>query len=364
MIPSSALLREAALYSQTLGITVDILRGNTVVVADVPVVEGKIDADRSSKARMSSDITIAGANYPDVLLDLNVNRFRVKRGWQSLGVAESIQHGIFRVDDLEEHDDGTLVVSGSGLESYIIDARFLQPRTPPYGSSTVGHITTLIKEVLPNAVVSVECTSDKAITATAPWERERWDAIDALANSINVEVFADYRGYFVIRDIPNLTTSLPVYRLSDGDDGVLIERTPKKTRDRVYNAVSVSGQSSDQDIPPVWGWAADMDPNSPTYYYGDFGQVPRFFSSQFFTTEEQCTAYAQTLLADALAANESLSGTALPLMFLEPDDIIDIVMASGQVERRILEKMSYSLGTDASVSFETKLVKDLTQDET
>ena len=363
MIPCSDLLKEAALYSQTMGLTIDILRGDSVVTANVPITDGKIDADRSSKTRLTADITIAGANYPNILVDLNVNRFRIRRGYQSLGVAESIQHGIFRVDDLEEHDDGTIAVSGSGLESYVIDARFLRPRTPPYGVSTVLHISDLIREVLPRAVVSIECTSDRPITATAPWDRERWDAIDALANSINAEVFADYRGFFVIRDVPSLTNSLPVYRLADGDDGVLIERTPKKTRDRVYNAVSVSGQSSDQDVPPVWGWAADMDPNSPTYYYGDFGQVPRFFSSQFFSSDAQCAAYAQNLLAEALAANEALSGTALPLLFLEPGDIIDVVLASGQVERRILEKMSYSLGTDASVSFETKLLKDLTEDE-
>jgi hypothetical protein len=360
MIPCSQLLKDASIYSQTVGLTVDIMRGSEIVAPKIPVIDGGLSADRGSKTRMFCDITIAD---PGIDLGVDVHRFRVRRGYQSLGVAESIQHGIFRVDDISEEDTGTWTINGSGLESYIIDARFLQPRTPPYGVSTIGQIRDLIQEVLPNAVVVAECSRDKIVQATAPWDTERWDAIDALARSIDAEVFADWRGYFVIRDIPSLSNSVPVFQFKTGPDGTLRTRTPKRTRDRVYNAVSVSGQSSDPNVPPVWGWAYDDDPTSPTYYYGDFGQVPRFYTSQFFTTSQQCTDYARRLLQESLAANRALSLTALPVTFLEVGDVIEVVLASGEVDRRILQKMDFGLGYNTEVAIDTLLLKDLSDDE-
>jgi translation initiation factor IF-1 len=278
-------------------------------------------------------------------------------------VHEEVQHGIFRIDDISIQEDDILELSGSGLEQYVIDARFLSPRTPPYGVSTVGHITTLIQEVLPGQVVSVECSRDKPIQATAPWERERWDAIDALATSIDAEVYADYRGYFVIKDIPSLSGGYPAYTISRGYGGTLNEVKVKSTRDRVYNAVVALGQSSDPNVPPVWGWAYDSDPTSPTYFYGDYGQVPKFFSSQFLTTVAQCTAAAQGQLDAALAANRALSLTSLSLTFLEPGDIIDVEVTPGVLERRLIQKITHGLDTDRASQIETLLMKSASGEE-
>lgn len=358
MIPSSKLLRDASAYSQSTALTVDVLRGNTPVYSDIPVTDGKFSADRGNKVRMSVDLSVSLANHPEILINNDVHRVRIRRGYTSLGIAESIQHGIFRVDETSEQDNGGLELTCSGLEAYIEDARFLRPRTLTRGISTISHIKALIQEVLPGQVVSVECSTDRPVTALSPWDKDRWGAIEYLAASINAEVWADWRGYFVIRDIPSLDAGIPVYRIGPGSGGTLIERKVKTTRDRVYNACVVYGQSSDPNVPPVWGWAYDNNPASPTYFYGQFGQVPRFFSSQFFSSDEQCAAYAQTQLAEALAANQSLSVEALPLTFLEPGDPIEIVMKDSSIQKRMLQKISFNLGYNAGVSIETLLMKD------
>lgn len=358
MIPSSKLLRDSAAYSQTTSLFVDVLRGNSVVYPRIPVTDGKFTSDRGSKVRMKVDVSLSVANHPELLINNNVHRIRVSRGYTSLGVAESIQHGIFRVDEVEENDDDSVELNCSGLETYIEDARFIRPRTPPRGVSTAGHIRDLIQEVLPGQKVSIECSKDKPVLATSPWDKDRWGAIEYLASSIDAEVYADYRGYFVIRDIPSLAKGVPVYRISPGSAGTLLNRKVKNTRDRVYNACVVYGQSSDPNVPPVWGWAYDSNPSSPTYFYGDFGQVPRFFSSQFFTTNAQCTAYAETQLAEAMATNQSLSVEALPLTFLEPGDPIEVMMKDKSIQKRMIQKIAFNLGYDAAVSIDTLLMKD------
>jgi hypothetical protein len=363
MIPVSSLLKESVKYSRSISLRVDIMQGQNVVLADVPVTAGSLTQDRGQKVRMVSDITLDIANHPEITVNQETHRFRVTTILTSLGVHEEVQHGIFRIDDISIQEDDILELSGSGLEQYVIDARFLSPRTPPYGVSTVGHITTLIQEVLPGQVVSVECSRDKPIQATAPWERERWDAIDALATSIDAEVYADYRGYFVIKDIPSLSGGYPAYTISRGYGGTLNEVKVKSTRDRVYNAVVALGQSSDPNVPPVWGWAYDSDPTSPTYFYGDYGQVPKFFSSQFLTTVAQCTAAAQGQLDAALAANRALSLTSLSLTFLEPGDIIDVEVTPGVLERRLIQKITHGLDTDRASQIETLLMKSASGEE-
>lgn len=363
MIPVSPLLKESVKYSRGISVRVDVLRGTTVIYPDIPVVAGKLSRDRGQKVRMTADITVNTVNHPEISINQNVHRFRITTILTSLGVHEEVQHGLFRIDDISVQSDNVLEISGSGLEVYVVDARFLSPRTPPYGRSTIQHITELIQEALPGQVVSAECSRDKPIQATAPWERERWDAIDALANSIGTEVYADHRGFFVIRDIPSLSSTYPAYVIRRGPGGTLVNPKVKDTRDRVYNAVVAIGQSSDPNIPPVWGWAYDNDPSSPTYFYGDFGQVPRFFSSQFLTTVAQCTNTAQNMLDEALAANRSLSLTSLSLTFLEPGDVIDVEVTPGKFERRLIQKITHGLDTDRASQIETLLMKSASDAE-
>lgn len=360
MIPASLLLQEAARYSQTLSVQVDIYRGSTPLHLGVPVVDGSIKSDRTGTIRLNADVTLAFTEYEATGIDTRRCSFRISRGVESLGYVERSPMGRFRVDDVSRDELGLVQLSGSGRETYVVDARFLQPRTPPRGQSTVKTITDLIKEALPSARVRQRNTQDRPVTATAPWEMERFEAIQALADSIQAEVYSDYTGDFIIADVPDLVNGVPVYVVNEGDAGVLISRSEKDTRDTVYNAMSVHGSSSDPNVLPVWGWAYDDDPTSETYYYanpdgpgGGFGQVPKFYASQFFTADSQCEATARSMLAYALAGNRSLSFSSIPLAFLETGDLVQVDMFDGTKEIHLLEKSDCSLDVGGGMKFDT-----------
>jgi hypothetical protein len=364
VIPHSALLDAAVRESTTLSVTVDIMRGNTVVIPDVDVVAGSISSDRTSKTRLSADVQLVYPDWKDDDISVNVHRFRIKRGFTSVGITEELVLGTFRIDERARNDNGLLALKGSGLETYIIDARFLSPRTPPYGQSTINTIRSLILEVLPDVTVVNEATTDTQVLMTAPWKRDRWDdAIEPLMESINVEVFVDYRGAFVIRDLPNLATGVPVYRINEGENGVLVSRSTKQTRDRVYNAFVASGSSTDPNVVPVFAVAMDSDPFSETYFYGDFGQVPRFYVNQNFTTTAQCQATADRGLADALAANKSLQFTTAPLHFLETGDLVQVMLADGSEEVHLVNTLSGGLSVDGGLQAETLSTKNIATGE-
>lgn len=362
MIPASDLLKEAVKYSHTQQTVVDVYRKGVLAVPNVAVVDGSVTADRGQKARLAAKVTLVLNSWEATQVDPLVCRFKVRHGVTSMGVADLTQLGEFRVDDVDRSATGEIGLSGSGLESYVIDARFIAPRTPPYGSDTVGTIRQLITEALPGVTVRALNTQNRIVTATAPWEKERWDAIDSLAASVNAEVFVNNLGEFIIADVPQITTGAQVATFDVGDGQLLVDRSQKETRDQVYNAVSVAGSSSDPNVPPVWAWAADMDPNSDTFFYGPFGQVPRFFNSQFFTTVQQCLDYAVELLVQSLAANKTLSFTGLPMDYLEVGDLVGVRMQDGTLETHLLQKTSRKLGTNGGLDCDTLGSKVIARD--
>lgn len=361
MIPSTAAQREASLYSHAVKVRVDIYRNGASVGPSVPVVEGSVEQDRGSKVRWSSDVTLAMEAWEATGIDAKVCRFKVWRGLDVLPDEAMTQLGEYRVDEVTRDEAGLVKLTGTSLETYVVDARFITPRTPPYGVSTVDHIMTLIREAVPDARFVLRNTRNKPVQATAPWERERWDAVDALAKSIDVEVYCNHTGAFVIADAP-LVTDAPVFIFDEGEGGALVDQEEGETRARVYNAVSVSSASSDPAVPPVWGWAYDDDPTSPTYFYGAFGQVPRFFESQFFTTEAQCTNYARSLLAESLAENKTVSFRGLQLDTLEVGDVAGVRRFDGTVTTHLLQSLSSDLGTKNVTSAKTLSAKSVIAD--
>jgi hypothetical protein len=358
MLNASALLQEAARYSRTLSCRVDVYHGQSRTHSDVPVTAGTLTADRTRQYRLGASLTLAMTPDDATGIDTRHCRFKVHRGVESIGVVERMQLGEFRVDEVSRNETGLIQLTGSGLESYVIDARFIRPRTPPRGTGTLDYIATLIREAVPSAMVRMLATTDRLITATAPWDSERWDAIDALAASINTEVFVNAAGEFVIADAPSLDAGVPVYLVNEGDGGVLVGRAQKDTRDQVYNAVSVSGSSTDPNVLPVWAWSYDNNPGSDTYYFADpliggYGQVPRFYESQFFNTDAQCQVVADELLAQSLAANKTLNFSTTPLSFLEVGDTVTVQMQDGTFENHLLNKLDCTLDVTGALACET-----------
>lgn len=355
MIPHSPLYEEAVRYSNTMSTIVDVYVGDDLVYPGIPVVDGHVTCDRDSKVRWTSQIDIALYPWELVpLLDTYQARYKVFRGLTSLGRTEMLQLGEYRVDEIGRSEVGHITVSGSGLESYIVDDRFLQPRTPPYGESTLAVIQQLITEAVPATPTVVnQNTTDTRVLATAPWDRDRIDALLALGDSLNADVFSNNAGIFVIKDKPTLVGRVPVFLMNYGEGGVQIGKSEKNTRDGVYNAISVSGQSTDQSIPPVWGWAYDDDPDSPTFYFGNFGKKPRFYSSQYIYSDAQCASVALTMLAEALAINRTLTFESLAVCFLEAGDVVAVELDDGTLENHLLQKIEIGLNHNGTMKADT-----------
>lgn len=346
MIPSSPLLRRAIAYSHVTFSEVDVVYNNVVRQSNVKITSASMSTDRSRNTRYEASVDIALNDWERLPIDSKGTRLRLRQGVSSIGTRESMELGEYLVSDYSRTNRGTIKVTLKGLEQIVMDAKFIRPRTPPLRASVLVTIQTLILEVIPTAQFVIKASGDARIKATGAWEKERWDAITELANSIGVEVWAGWDGKWHIADAPDLSRLVPKFRIAGGPGGVLLEESRSDTRDGVYNAVVATAQSSDDKVPPVWAWARDASPSSPTYYYGPYGPKPMFFSSQFFTSTFQCQTYAKRKLVEALAPNKTLSVGTLPVPFLEAGDAATIVSEQGEpTDVFLLQKTNLTLGT-------------------
>jgi hypothetical protein len=90
--------------------------------------------------------------------------------------------------------------------------------------------------------------------------------------------------------------------------------------------------------------AFDLQPNSPTYIYGDFGDVPYFESSPLIRTAEQAQAAADKRLLSVIGFTESFELLAGPNPVLELGDLIRVERAQSSTNHDyIISKITVPL---------------------
>lgn len=273
--------------------------------------------------------------------------------------------GVFRIDDVDGSllDDDVVVVRGVSREAFVADARFTSPRTES-ATSAQSLIATLIHEVLPGVEVVASASMDRRVPRTT-WDEDRWGAITDLADSIAAVVYADPYGRFVIADAPTVDTA-PVWRVAAGPGGVLTAARTRASRQRIYNAIVVRGESPSSDSPPVRAMARDDDPTSWTRWgdphAGAWGMRPRFMYLPTVTTNEQAVAVARAQLARHLGAATTVDATSVPNPALEGGDVIDIVTdpadPAGTVRRHAVDSFTVSLTPGGPFEMSTRDLRD------
>lgn len=326
---------------------------------DLTVHDGSITAASTSQVRWTvRGLVVSGAEVGRRALSPYGARVRVfmRMHFDRL-TYETVPLGVYRVEEVSQAGlrPGRASIDGLSLESQVQDERFHEPRSLAIGTGQYW-ATTLIKEVLPEIGISWRLGS--SLTPQLVEERDRWGLIDgrsqdpSIAKSLGGRVFCDSRGSFVAAPVPTLENE-PVWSLTAGDAGTLIEPQQTLSRDRVYNQVVASGASESGQPPVGPAVASDDDPVSPTYYKGPFGAVPLFYTSKLLTTYPQCQMAALSLLAPRLGLKQTVSVSSIVNYAIEPDDVISVTMPNGEEDRHIVDSVNYSL-TGGTMSMQTR----------
>lgn len=331
--------------------------GLTPTGTELKIIDGEVELDATADIRGAGSLTVA-ERWPTVRnLSLGVYGTEVylARGvdlggggvlWAPLGY--------FRIFEVEQDDAarGPLSLTLEDRMSTIIDSRFITPRQWLQGTPVGEVVDELVLEIYPDATIVYDDDSyDAQLGRSLISEESRYEMLLTLATGLGKIVYWDGEGRLVFETIPD--ESVPVWHVNAGRGGVMVESDRSLSRERVYNAVVVSGEGADE-LAPVHAVAYDAQESSPTFFGGPFGRVPRFYSSPFITTPLQARNTAVNLLRQSLGAPYDVGLSAVPNPALQPYHVIRVTYNDGSRELHVVEKVSIPMTVDSAMSVSTR----------
>lgn len=327
------------------GIDIPILSGSTVLL------------DASADVRSTLDLVTDGAWWPSSASDPLTpygNELHIRRGIVTSGsTIEWVSLGYYRIDTVEQDrgPDGPIRVTGRDRMASIVDARLTEPLQIPATTQVGDAVERLVLEVLPDAVIEWDDSTDtRPLGRSILVEEDRYAALRDIVTSYGKIAYWDHRGVLVIQTPPDPTQ--PVYVVDHGARGVLTRISRRLSRQNVYNAVVAIGEGADTAT-PVRAVAVDSHPLSPTRWDGPFGRVPRFYSSPLITSLDQAHAAARSILIRESGLPYSIEVGLVPNPALEPYDPIR-VRYPGRSERHIIDRLTIPLTADGVMTGATR----------
>jgi hypothetical protein len=206
--------------------------------------------------------------------------------------------------------------------SYVIAAaRFERPWNIGAGDLVTDAITELVLDVLPWVEV-VDLTGSTRRTRPATFERERWQAVTTLADSIGADVGFDPEGRLIIRPVPTIAT-VPDWTIDYGHGAaVMTDLGVGMSVEGLYNAVTATSSDSEQVV------SATVYQRSGPFAWRAGFKRPRFYASPMLRTVGDCQSAATAILARSLALSQPLEPTSAPNPALEVGDTVAVLVPS------------------------------------
>lgn len=346
--------------AHTVKTTVDVFYAGILIQSGLSVEDGSVDVDESSNTRRTAQLTISDPSLdPAGIIDLLApfgTELLIQRGIVFPdGNEELVPLGVFRVEEASRSGwyDGVQVhaVDRAGA---VQDARFVKPWNTAAGTLIVDEITSMVTDAFPGVEI-YDLTGSDTLTTAAVWDRDRWEAIDALAKSIGAECYFDNLGRFIIDDVATLTSE-PVWSIDAGPTGVMLDVATGISRSEVFNAVAVTGEPTD-GTPPAFG--AAYVTTGDLAWGGPFGKKPRFYSSPFVTNSDQATAAAQAILARSTGLARTVAPQSVVNPALDVGDTVTIVLPDGSVYYYLTSTLTIPLKAEDAMPITTRIPADL-----
>lgn len=355
MRPVTARFLDAIIRSHTLAVTA------TVNGEPLDILDGTVTLDATAAIRGTLDLTVTGPipTDPTSLLAPYGNEIIVSRGILYPDfTSELVKVGTFGIREADPDDTGaslTVKIAGQDRAAKQTDARF----EDSYQIDEGTNLTTALAALLTDGDPTVDTSHFPATSLTAPLTTanagdDRWALAQQIATAQGMLLYFDADG------TPQLTPLLgqpPVADLFEGDGGVLLSASRAWTRVGTYNRAIATGEDTGSGVPPVRAVATDDNPASPTYYFGPYGHVPVFFSSQFITTTDQAQDAATGLLQRQLGTTQTINFGSLVNPALEPNDTVNIRrLRAGIDEVHVLDQVVIPLGPTNPMTGVTRAV--------
>ncbi|MEM9609923.1 MAG: DUF5047 domain-containing protein [Actinomycetota bacterium] len=332
----------------------DVLVGGEIVEQGVPISDGSVTSDAQAQVRGQAKISVPDPSYAPLLVS-----DRLSVGGAELQVYRTVNDtafplGVFRIDLSEVDDTGDALTTG--VTAYdrsqaVNRARLETTKVIAAGTNYVDAIVELVQEAVPWVEVVSSATTRTTPQIVLDGQSERWTECVRIAEAIGFVCYFDQLGRLNVHPEPT-TAGAAVRTIGDGPGGVLVKAGLRWSVEGVHNAVIATG---DGDAGPFYGAAYDLDPTSVTYYLGTFGQAPRFYSSEFFTSDAQAVEAAQGILERYLGVPRSVTFDMVPDPALAAGNVVRIERETlGIVENHLIDRITIPLTPEGVASAATR----------
>lgn len=247
-----------------------------------------------------------------------------------------------------------LSVLGADRASKVAEARLSAPYTIASGTNVETAIRNLIQNQVPDLPTSFASTAATTPLLILNEEDDPWQRAQEIAGAAGMELFFDPDGVCTLRvpSDPSDPSASIAYSYSDGADSILTELQVSMNTEQSYSHAVFIGIGPDGNA-AVRADAFDLDPLSPTYFDGPFGDKPVFLKTTIVSpnagnAQTQANQAAQALLNRKKGAFLEVSFESIPIP-LEASDVIHLSRPqSGISQAFVLDafRLSSDLGSN------------------
>lgn len=327
MLPNGldAMYRAGLMSSHRPYLLVEVLNGQQVVLeSGLVYLAGAVSATLTSRVARTCSLTFTEDRYPFEETDLLAPYGNMIRAWRGIEFADGrvFRWVVFvgRIQEASLNADGTCTIYAADFAADVVENKFQQPQNSQTGQLVSSEVRRLISDGFPQALFDTFQITDLTVRPLT-WQLERSQALDELATSVSAFWYPLADGTFTLRQYPWTVASPPVVAYSDGDGGSIITSTAVRSREDVYNVLTVTGERLNGDD-PTYATAVDNNPTSITYVSGNFGVRSQLVRLQTPADQGSAQAAANNNLRRMVALFDTWDWDMIPDAALELGDVV------------------------------------------
>lgn len=349
---------------------IEIWSGNGVQLAVLPpertgvpegglcFLTGSVSATLTSRVARNLTLSVPMDMYPvtdDDLLAPFGNEVRAFAGVTLGDGSDQYVWQVFRgrIREVQQSSDGTCSLMCADRAADVADVNFVSPQKSQPPNTISQEWQRLIVDAVPDATFGASDSFTKEIEPLT-WEFERASALDEMSRSVGALWYPLADGAFVQRVFPWTVLSAPVITLTDAPGGTVNGWTARRSRDSIFNVVTVTGERLNGDV-PVYATASDTTVGSPTSINSGFGVRSRVERLQNPSTQGGAAAAAEALLKTYVAPVEEWTLDIVPDAALELGDTV-LVEVDGRSVLQVVSGFVFPQGLEGNMSVSTRSV--------
>lgn len=319
---------------------------------------GMVTATLNSRVSRNLNLRVPEYMYPADEFGLLApfgNEIRAYRGVRLGDGSEIYTWQVFRgrIRNVEQLSDGTCTVECADRAADVQDVNFVSPQNSNTGNNINDEFQRLIVDAVPDATFGASDTFAKMVEPMT-WEFERAAALDEIAVSVGALWYPLANGDFVIRRFPWTVDSAPLVTLTDQGGGTVNGWGARRSRDSIFNVVTVTGERLNGDA-PVYATASDATPGSPTSTTGNFGVRSRLERLQTPSTPGGAAGAAEDLLRTYVALTEEWTLQVVPDAALELGDVVTVAV-NGRTVVQVVTGIALPLDLSGDMTVSTRSI--------